>query len=70
MEGCDRCYSESDVKDCLPAVYKPFVRRQVIYSECFQSFAKMHAKVYSERIKGKIDVPLDAIRYLAAMMDG
>jgi hypothetical protein len=70
VEGCDRCYSESDVKDCLPvAVYKPFVRRQVYNSEYFQTFAKMYAKVYSERIEGRIDVALDAIRYLGRKMD-
>jgi hypothetical protein len=70
VEGCDRCYSESDVQRCLPtAVYKQFVRRQVYNSEYFQTFAKMYAKAYSERIEGRIDVALDAIRYLGRKMD-
>jgi hypothetical protein len=55
VDGCDRCYRESDVKNCLPAaVYKQFVRRQLFNSE------------YLER---KIDVALDAIRYLGRKMD-
>jgi len=70
LDGCTKCYREDDVQRCLPAaMYKEYVRCQVLGGDYMRTFAKVYAAEVSNRLETKIDVALNVLKCLRKNSD-